>query len=68
MVLALNNLQRLICHKNLTTYQHLFQVIKLSINKRCSSIRPIDRTLSGANTRGQSGTWSDGNEGVVSFP
>ena len=33
-----------------------------------SSIWPIDRTLSGANTPGQSGPESDGNEGVLCIP
>ena len=33
-----------------------------------SSIRPKDRTISGANTSGLSGTWSDGNEGVLRIP
>ena len=33
-----------------------------------SSIWPIDRTLSGATTLGQSGPGSDGNEGVLHFP
>ena len=33
-----------------------------------SSIWPIDRTLSGATTPGQSGHGSDGNEGVLRIP
>ena len=33
-----------------------------------TSIWPIDRTLSGAITPGQSGPGSDGNEGTVYFP
>ena len=33
-----------------------------------SSIWPIDRTLSGATTLGQSGSWSNGNEGVLYIP
>ena len=33
-----------------------------------SSIWPIDRTLSGVTTSGQSGTGSDGNEGVLHIP
>ena len=33
-----------------------------------SSICPIDRTLSGATTPGQSGPGSDGNEGVLHIP
>ena len=32
------------------------------------SICPIDRTLSGATTPGQSGPGSDGNDGVLHFP
>ena len=37
----------------------LYQVIQLSINTQFSSIRPIERTLSGATTRGQSGSGAD---------
>ena len=33
-----------------------------------SSIWPIDRTLSGATTQGQSGPGSDGNEGMLCIP
>ena len=33
-----------------------------------SSIQPIDRTLSGATTQGQSWPGSDGNEGVRWIP
>ena len=33
-----------------------------------SFTRPIDRTLSGATTPGQSGPGSDGNEGVLCIP
>ena len=33
-----------------------------------SSIRPIDRTLSGATTPGQSGPGSNGNQGVLHIP
>ena len=33
-----------------------------------SSIRPIDWTVSGATTPGQSGPGSDGNEGVLHIP
>ena len=33
-----------------------------------SSIWPIDKTLSGATTPGQSGPGSDGNEGVLRLP
>ena len=43
----------------------LFQVIQFSIITLFSPIWPIDRTLLGAYTPGQSGPRSDGNEGVV---
>ena len=43
----------------------LFQTIQFSISKQFTSIRPIDKTLSGATTPGQSGSGSDGNEGVL---
>ena len=33
-----------------------------------SSIYPIDRTLSGVTTSGQSGPGADGNEGVFRIP
>ena len=33
-----------------------------------SSSRPIDTVLSGATTPGQSGTGSDGNEGLLRIP
>ena len=33
-----------------------------------STIRPIDRTLSGATTSGQSGPRSNGNEGLLHIP
>ena len=39
-----------------------------SISTQFSSIWPIDRTLSGATTPGQSGPGSDGNEGVLHIP
>ena len=38
------------------------------MNTHFSSIWPIDRTLSGATTLGQSGPGSDGNEGVLHIP
>ena len=41
---------------------------QFSINKLFSSIWPIDRTLSGATTPGQSETRSDGNKGVLHIP
>ena len=43
----------------------LFQTIQFSISTQFSSIWPIDRTLSGTPTLGQSGTGSDDNEGVL---
>ena len=45
-----------------------FQIIQFSIITQFSSIWPIDRTLSGATTPGQSGPGSDGNEGVLHIP
>ena len=42
----------------------LFQVIMLSISTQFSSIKPIERDLSGAATPDQSGPWSDGNDEV----
>ena len=46
----------------------LFQVIKFSISILFSSIWPIDKTLSGATTPGQSEPGSDGNEWVLRIP
>ena len=46
----------------------LFEIIQFSINMQFSSILPIDWTLPGATTLGQSGTGSDGNEGVLRIP
>ena len=46
----------------------LFQVIQFSISIKFNSIWPIDRTLRGATTPGQSGPESDGNEGVLCIP
>ena len=46
----------------------LFQKIYLSISTHFSSIRPIDRALSGSTTLDQSGPGSDGNEGVLHTP
>ena len=43
----------------------LFQTIQFSISTQFSSIWPIDSTLSGATTLGQSEPGSDGNEGVL---
>ena len=46
----------------------IFQIIQLSISPQFSSIWPIDRTLSGANTPDQSGPGSDGSERVLGIP
>ena len=46
----------------------LFQTIQFSIRMQFSSIWPIDRTLSGVITPGQSGPGSDGDEGVLCIP
>ena len=46
----------------------LFQTIQFSLSMHFSSIRPIDRTLSGATTLGQSGPGSDDNEWVLCIP
>ena len=43
----------------------LFQTIQLSLSTQFNSIWLIDRTLSGASTRGQSEPGSNGNEGVL---
>ena len=45
-----------------------FQTIQFSTSTVFSSIWPIDRSLSGATTLGQSGPGSDGNEGYSIFP
>ena len=44
------------------------QVIQFSISTQFSSIWPIDRTLSGITTLGQSGHGNDGNEEVFHIP
>ena len=46
----------------------LFQPIQFNKSSQFSSIWPIDRTLSGATTPGQSGPGSDGNKGVLHIP
>ena len=43
----------------------LFQTIQFSISTQFSSIWPIDITVSGSTTMGQSGHGSDGNEEVL---
>ncbi len=46
----------------------LFQTIQFGVSIQFSSIRPIDRTLSGAMTPGQSRPGSDGNKEVLRIP
>ena len=46
----------------------LFQTIQFSISTQFSFISPIDKTLSGATTPGQSGPGSDGNEQILCIP
>ena len=46
----------------------LFQTIQFNISTQFSSICPIDRTLSGATTPGQSELGSDGNKEVLHIP
>ena len=46
----------------------LFQAIQFSISTQFISVWPIDKTLSGATTLGQSELGSDGNEGVLCIP
>ena len=53
-------------HLNVKTV--VFQTIQFSISSQFSSIWPIDRTLSGATTPGQSEPGSDGNEGIHRIP
>ena len=45
-----------------------FQTIQFSISMQFSSIWPLDRALLDATTPGQSGSGSDGNEGVLCIP
>ena len=46
----------------------LFQIIQFSISIQSNSIWPIDRTLSGGTSLGQSGPGSDRNKGVIYIP
>ena len=46
----------------------LFQTIQFSISTQFSYIWPIDRTLSGVTTPGQSGSRNNSNEGVLRIP
>ena len=50
---------------NVKTVQLNVKTIQFSISKQFSSIWPIDRTLSGATTAGQSGPRSDSNKEVL---
>ena len=52
-------------HTPLNVKTVLFQAIRLIIRTHFTSIRPIDRTLSGATTSDQSGSGSDANEEVL---
>ena len=45
----------------------LFQAIRFSVSTQFKSIWPLDRTLSGATTQGQSGPGSNGNKVVLSI-
>ena len=53
-------------HQN--QFPSILQAIQFSISTKFSSIRPIDRTLSGATTLGWSGPGSNGNKGVLRIP
>ena len=55
-------------HTQLNVKTVLFQAVQFSISTQFSSIWPIDRTLSGATTPGQSGPWSDSKDGVLRIP
>ena len=46
----------------------LFEAIPFSKSSQFSSIWPMERTLSGAITPSQSGSGSDGTEGVLRIP
>ena len=52
-------------HTQLNIKTVLFQTIQFSISMQFSSIKPIDKTLSGTTTLGLSGPGSNGNEGVL---
>ena len=43
----------------------VFQTIQFNISTQFSSIRPIERTRSGAATPSQSGLGSDSNKGIL---
>ena len=57
------NIKHLFTQLNVKTV--LFRTIQFSINTQFSSIWPMDRTLSGATTPGQSGPGSNDNERVL---
>ena len=48
--------------------QFYFKQLSFCISTQFSSVWPIERTLSDANTHGQSGPGSDVNEGVLCIP
>ena len=48
--------------------QFHLKIFSFNISTQVSSIWSIERTLSGATTPGQSGSGSDGNEGVLCIP
>ena len=54
--------------RSLNVKTFLFLIMQFSISPQFSSIRPIDRTLSGAITLGQSGPGSNSNKGVFCIP
>ena len=55
-------------YKKLNDQTVLFQTIQFSIITQFSSIRPIDRTLSGATTPGQSETGCVSHDRVLRIP
>ena len=63
-----NSIKQSFIYTQLNVKTVLFQVIQFNIGMQFSSIWPIDRTLSGTTTLGQSGLGSDGNEGVLHIP
>ena len=71
MDLALNYLQRLICHKTQTTNGHILFYWSNRTKYVGWWIEPyqvVDRTLSGPTTSGQSEPGFNGNKGVLYFP
>ena len=55
-------------HTQLNVKTVLFQIIQFCISTRCSSILPIDWTLSSTTTPGQSEPGRDSNEEVLCIP